>query len=182
MEERFNIKYMRSFLAFYLKGFIKLDKNILTVRVPNVKWTFIPCGKRTFNVPINQIASVDVYTEKLWRYKLISIFMCMYLMFFLDEYSPNYDLIILRRIIVTACIVLNLTNHVVCIFLTSGQVIEARFSVFEKKKARKAAWTILESVANRMDDTNVREQTDRTVQETRNQTNILIEAISKLKE
>lgn len=53
------VEFITSYLTFYLKGKIQVDKNFVKFEIPNTILKLIPLGKASRSLPVNQISSVD---------------------------------------------------------------------------------------------------------------------------
>lgn len=158
------IKFMTSFLTFYMKGEIRQEKNFIKFAIPNTILTFIPLGSHKKTIAINQIASVDNDFSLLFKNLLIGI---VEVLIGFATIASGVGIIILLLGVLT---ILNSFQTVLVLNLTSGEVIAVPFIIFEKAKAEQAESSINALISGRLDDTNNREQTDR-----------IVDAISKKK-
>ena len=152
------IRFMQTYLAFYLKGEIRLEDNFINLKVPNSFLSFIPLGFRTDAIPVNQITSIskDIYVDTATC--VISIIsLVIALMQLLMGYSPlSTKLIGLGFLLIAIIFFTNALRFKVLIRTTSGELKRFSCSIFEKKKVDYAIEEIKKRVADRMDDTNLR--------------------------
>ena len=160
------ITFITSLFTFYIKGELFNEQNFIKTRIPNVILSFIPLGSRNETIPINQIASVQTNFQLYFKGFFIGIVMAIIGLCCLGTS-------VLLGLILIALGVLNIINAfetILIINMTSGKEFFVSFLVFEKSKAVLAEQSINYMISNRLDDTNVRQQTDRNIQDRHQQT------------
>ena len=169
------IRYATSLWTFYIKGEIKDEHNFIVLRMPNTILGFIPQGAKTNKVPISQVAS----TSTNFRMNLKSFLAGLLGMFvglgFLGK-SPVFGIIMLLWGFGTFIDAFEID---LVVTTTGGQDILVDFLIFEKAKAALASDEINDIVSGRLDDTNVREQTDRINENSKAQTDRIVDAINR---
>lgn len=170
------ITFMSSVPTFYIKGEIAPEQNFVRFKIPN-KLGFIPLSANEEIVPITQIALVRM-TRKIRPFWFIVGFILAFVGFLVFTETLSF-LSILALLLGIAMIVCS-QRKCLDIDLTSGRVIRVPFVLFEKQKAERAAALINGLISGRIDDTNVRVHTDRSIDDNREQTDRVIEAISGL--
>ena len=162
------ITFITSFLTFYLKGEIAGDQNFIKLKIPNTFLTFIPLGAQKATVPVNQIASVDTNFKLNFKALLIGVIVAFI------GLAAFGDSILLGLILTIwgVLVVLNSFMTALIINTTSGEAKLVFFIICEKAKAELAAKRINKLVSGRMNDTNVREHTERS-------TDRIVDAINK---
>lgn len=153
------IKYITSLLTFYLKGEIGSEQNYIRFKEPNTILGLIPLGSKTESVPINQISSVT----SNFKLKLGKLIVGIIVLIFAFVSFREAFVLGLVLLIIAANSVIDAFEIDLEISMTSGQKKLIVFFIFEKSKAELAVKSINEMVANRLDDTNNRQQTDRIV-------------------
>lgn len=149
------IRFMTSLLTFYLKGEIAVEQNFLKLRRPNTILTLIPLGCQKYNIPINQISSVGTNFKLLLKNFLTGVLEIIG-GFILFSMSPLAILLIILGFFT----VINAFQTELEISTTSGIEYTLFFLIFEKKKAMAAERMINNMIGGRLDDTNVRIQTE----------------------
>lgn len=150
------IRFMTSLLTFYLKGEITVEQNFLKLRRPNTILSLIPLGCRKYNIPINQIASVGTNFHLLLFNFLIGIVVFI----FGISLTASGSLFGILLLIMGFSIFINSFQTELEISTTSGTEYTLFFLIFEKKKALAAEQMINNVIGFRMNDTNVRIQTE----------------------
>lgn len=153
-----SIKFITTYLTFYMKGEIKQEKNFIKFVIPNSFLTFIPLGSHKKSIAINQISSVDTSFSLIFKNLVIGVIEV--LIGFGTISSGIIGILILLLGLLT---ILNSFQTVLAVSLTSGERFIIPFIIFEKQKATLAADGINDLISGRLDDTNNREQTDRVV-------------------
>lgn len=153
------ITFITSYLTFYLKGEIKLEENFVKFQIPNTILGVIPLGSHKKSSAVNQIASVDNSFKVLVKNFLVGLVIAIIGLACMGS-SVLGGLILL---VIGALGVLNSLQTVLYVTMTSGQVVEIPFIIFEKAKATEAEEEINNLISGRMNDTNNRKQTDRIV-------------------
>lgn len=170
------IEYLKSLSTFYRKGSIEFEQNLIKVNDPNVVMSVIPVGCKSDIIPVNQIASVSTGFNGNGKMLVGSLFL---LLFASSANSVGFLYSLLLSLLGLSMII-NAFHTVLSIKLTSGETKKAYFIIYNSNKAKLAEKTILNYISNRLSDTNVREQTDRNIEATNKQTDILVDAISKI--
>ena len=150
------ITYMSSLLTFYLKGEISQDQNFLALKIPNTILTFIPLGARKDNIPVPQLSSVSTNFHLDFKSFIVGIIVAI--IGFATIKSSFLTFLIL--LLLGASMVISSFHTILSIKTTSGEAKNISFLIFEKAKAEEAANMINASIANRQDDTNVRQQNE----------------------
>ena len=153
------VTYITSFLTFYLKGEVSVDKNFVDLKTPNTILGLIPLGKHNNKVPVNQISSVTSDFRLLFKNLLAGLVVTI---LGFGSIGDNFvgGLIIA---IIGIIMILNSFQTVVIITMTSGSYIPVYFIIFEKSKAAIVENNINQYISGRMADTNVKDQTARIV-------------------
>ena len=149
------IRFMTSLLTFYLKGEIAVEQNFLKLRRPNTILSLIPLGCRKYNIPINQISSVGTNFHLLVKNFLVGIIEIIG-GFILMSMSPAAILLVILGFFTF----INSFQTELEISTTAGHEYTLFFLIFEKKKALAAEQMINGMIGFRMNDTNVRIQTE----------------------
>ena len=155
------IRYITSLLTFYLKGGISVDRNFVVFKKPNTILGIVPLGAKTERVPINQISSIDSNFRVRFGIILLGLIVVILAAILLAHHllvPLDIVLIIIYLNVIHAAFDVSLAVN-----LTSGDTIYIKFFIFDKGKADKAENMLNEITQNRLDDTNVRNQTDRIV-------------------
>lgn len=155
------ITFNRGILRPYMKGRISCDQNLIQVEQPTALLGFIPTGHRSYQLPLAQVASVISIKNTHW---VALVFLALML---LGTGLPMIGENLLGGILLCAVYVwlmlVCLPGQLV-IATTAGQEARITFTFFERDKAVLAAQRLNRMIANRMDDTNVRMNTDRVVE------------------
>ena len=157
------ITYITSLLTFYLKGKITQEQNLVKFEKPNaIFFELIPLGKKTETLPINQIASVSSDFKLRLSRLIVGIIVAL---FSFSLFAGGGGGIIggLIVLLIGVSIILDAFDTYLVVTQTSGVQITIPFFVFEKNKAELAERRLNEFISNRLDDTNVRQNTDRIV-------------------
>lgn len=148
------IRFMQTYLAFYLKGEIRLEENFINLKMPNTFLSFIPLGYRTNAIPVNQITSISKdFGVDTATCIIISLSLIVFLPLLIGGVSISTKLIVIFFYLVFFT---NALRFKIRIVTTSGELKPFSCSIFEKKKVDFAVEEIKKRVANRMDDTNLR--------------------------
>lgn len=175
------ITFRSSIIAFYIKGEISAEQNFVRFKIPN-RLGLIPLGSNDERIPITQISLVRMThsISLLW----FSVFAFVTLMTFVNFFLSVFNEMPFFRSALSALLLLLSIAMLVCSFrkcldidLTSGRVMRITFIIFEWHKARLAADLINDLISNRIDDTNVRIHTDRSIGDNREQTDRIVDAI-----
>lgn len=150
------IRFMTSLLTFYLKGEIAIEQNFLKLRRPNTTLSLIPLGCRKYNIPINQISSVGTNFKLLFKNLLTGILEIIGGFIIMGAVSPIGILLSILGFFT----VINSFQTELEISTTSGTRYMLFFLIFEKKKAIAAEQMINNMIGYRLNDTNVRMQTE----------------------
>ena len=153
------IHFVTSYLTFYLKGEVRQDGNFINLKCPNTILTFIPLGHRNYNIAINQISSVDTSFYLIFKNLIIGIVVSIF------GFSLFSDSFIAGLIVALIGInmILGSFQTKLNVLTTSGTVYFVSFIIFQKSLAEVCAMDIRNLISNRIDDTNVRTNTDRIV-------------------
>ncbi|MBP3223582.1 MAG: hypothetical protein J6M18_06650 [Actinomycetaceae bacterium] len=157
------IMYVTSLLTFYIKGEIKIEQNFIIFKIPNTLLGLIPFGKKVDRYPIDSIASISTNFDLKLGKLILGIIAAIASFYLMSEFKFNSLVggLIVLFLAVNWIIDAFETNLVVT--TTAGEVKLIDFLIFEKNKAERATQQIRMMISNRLSDTNVREQTDRTV-------------------
>lgn len=153
------IRYVTSLLTFYLKGEIAAEQNFIRFKEPNTILGLIPLGAKKENIPVTQIASV----QSNMRVKFLKLVVGVIVSFFALSLFKDSFLGGLIILLIGLNVVLDAFEIDLDISTTSGQMKSIDFFIFDKSKADLAVDQINSIIANRLSDTNNREQTDRIV-------------------
>lgn len=155
------IKYMTSILTFYLKGEIAADQNFVKFKTPNTILGLIPLGAKKESVPVTQIASTQSNFKLKFGKLLLGIIAAFLAISTMTADGGFFGGLII--LIFAANWILDAFELDLQVNMTSGKTKLIDFFIFEKAKAVSAENQINAIVANRLDDTNTRQQTDRIV-------------------
>lgn len=170
------ITFMSSVITFYIKGEIAAEQNFVGFKIPN-RLGLIPLGSNDERIPITQISLVRM-TIKAKSFWCVVGALLTFVNFLVFTEMPSFRCILLLLLGI-AMIICSL-RKCLDIDLTSGRVIRIPFVVFEWNKADYAAALISDLISNRLDDTNVRIHTDRSIDDNREQTDRVVDAIKGL--
>ena len=170
------ITFMSSVVTFYIKGEISAEQNFVRFKTPK-KLGLIPLGSSDERIPITQISLVRM-TTKVKPFWFIVGFLLTFVSFLVFTEMPSF-MCVLVLLLGIAMIVCSL-RKCLDVDLTSGRVIRVPFVIFEKHMAERAAELINDLISNRIDDTNVRIHTDRSIDDNREQTDRIVDAIKGL--
>ena len=153
------IRYITSLFTFYLKGEISLEQHFVRFKEPNTILGLIPLGAKKDSVPINQIASTQTdFKLKLGKMLIGIVIAVLGFSLFKDSFAAGLILVLIGANSIIDAFEIDLK-----VSMTSGQVKLIDFFIFDKAKAEEAERMMNELIANRLDDTNTRQQTDRIV-------------------
>lgn len=153
------ITFMSALLTFYLKGEISQDQDFLNLKIPNTILTFIPLGKRSYNIPVDQIATVDTSFSLDFKHFIFGV-----LVAFLGlAMIRSSFLVTLIFLAIGASMVLSSFHTILSVHANSGTERAVSFLIFEKSKAEQAAEMINRAIALRHARTDVATQGDRIV-------------------
>lgn len=157
------ITFNRGIIRSYMKGQISCDQNLIDVDEPTSVLWLIPTGHRSYQLPLAQVASVVATTPTNWFGLVISVMfiLCGVGLMTSGGASNLFGGIIVVLIFLWAA--LHCMPGYLVIATTAGQEARVKFTIFERGKAAVAARQLNQMIAHRMDDTNVRVQTDRVV-------------------
>lgn len=158
------IKYVTSLLTFYLKGEISAEQNLIKFKNPNTILGLIPLGSKKESIPINHIAS----TQSNFKFKLkkfiLGIIFAIFSFFSFSLLGVEGGFIGFSIMLIIAVnFVLNAFEIVLQINTIFGTTRTIKFFIFDKAKAQSAENQINAMIAQRLDDTNIRKQTDKIV-------------------
>lgn len=153
------IRYVTSLLTFYLKGEIAAEQNFIRFNEPNTILGLIPLGAKKENIPVTQIASVQSNMRVKFLKLVVGVIVSILaLSLFKDSFLGGLIILLIGLNVVLDAFEIDLD-----ISNTSGQIKSIDFFIFDKSKADLAVDQINSIIANRLSDTNNREQTDRIV-------------------
>lgn len=162
------VTYLTSLILFWLKGSISQEQNFVRFKVPNTILGIIPLGSKKETIPINQLSVVTSSFSLKFKRLIIGVIVFFFSLALLLGEKTGEDaaamifgglvlLLIALNVIITAF------ETKIAIETTSGRAKEIYFIIIEKKKANLVVDGINQLIANRLDDTNTRQQTDRIV-------------------
>lgn len=149
------IRFMTSLLTFYLKGEIAVEQNFLKLRRPNTILTLIPLGCRKYSIPINQISSVGTNFHLFFKNFLTGILEIIGGFIIMGSVSP---IGVLLSILGFFTVINSFQTELE--ISTPNTEYTLYFLIFEKKKAMTAEQMINNMIGYRLNDTNVRIQTE----------------------
>ena len=152
-------QFITSYLTFYSKGEVRQDGNFINLKCPNTILTFIPLGHRNYNIAINQISSVVTSFFLIFKNLILGIIATIF-GFIMFEESFIAGLII---VILGLNMMLGAFQTKLNVLTTSGTNYFVSFIIFQKALAELCASDIRHLISDRIDDTNVRTNTDRIV-------------------
>ena len=140
------------------KGRIRIEENMVTLTVPN-KWA----GVRTERISVAHIASVEGVTVYHYQRPLAAVLFLMLGIERVIKEAPTFESIVgfALLLIIVAGLFLKFKEGVLRLTTTAGQTVF--FFMFDENKAYDAAAGINAVLTARMNDTNMRRQTDRIV-------------------
>lgn len=158
------IKYVTSLWTFYLKGEISVEQNLIKFKNPNTILGLIPLGSKKETIPINQIASTQSnFIFKLKKF-ILGIIFAIFSFFSFSLLGVEGGFIGFSIMLIIAVnFVLNAFEIVLQIKTIFGTTRTIKFFIFDKAKAQSAENQINAMIAQRLDDTNIRKQTDKIV-------------------
>lgn len=142
------------------KGRIRIEENMVTFTVPN-KWA----GVRTERISVAHIASVEGVTVYHYQRPLAAVLFLMLGIERVMKEAPTFESIVgfALLLIIVAGLFLKFKEGVLRLTTTAGQTKTVFFFMFDEDKAYDAAAGINAVLTARMNDTNMRRQTDRIV-------------------
>lgn len=155
------ITFITSILTFYMKGEIAFEQNFIRLKDPNSILGLIPLGAKKESIAINQISSTQSNFKVKFGKLIIGIVLAIIALNMLSQDDGFAAFLIL--VVIAVNTVLNAFEVDLQINMTSGQARLIDFFIFEKSKAIQAEQAINALIANRLNDTNNRQQTDRIV-------------------
>lgn len=162
------ITFNRGILRPYMKGKISCDQNLIHVEEPTSLLWFIPTGHRSYQLPLAQVASVVSTSVNHWVGLFFCVFSLIYIAIAIVGSLASFQFVEFLAGLIVGALVLWLTllcmPGYLVIATTAGQEARIKFTFFERSKAALAAQQLNQMIANRMDDTNVRINTDRVVE------------------
>ena len=170
------ITFMSSVITFYIKGEISAEQNFVRIKTRN-KLGLIPLNSVEERIPITQISLVGM------NYKIRSFWFAVgFLLAFVNfiAFTELHSFKCILAIIIGIAMMVCSLRKCLLIDLTSGRVISIPFVIFEWSKVDAAAALINALISNRIDDTNVRIHTDRSIDDNREQTDRVVDAIKGL--
>ena len=171
------IRYATSLLTFYIKGEIKDEHNFIVLKKPNTILGLIPLGSKIDKIPTTQIASTSTNFKLMPKTFLIGlIVMILGLSVMSDSVGGGLILFLLGASIFVDAFEIDLV-----VTTTAGQENLVDFLIFEKSKATLASDEINAIVSGRLDDTNMRVQTDRINENAQAQTDRIVDALNQTK-
>lgn len=172
------ITFMSSVIAFYIKGEISAEQNFVRIKRRN-RLGLIPLDSVEERIPITQISLVGM-TYRLRPFWFIVGSFMTFISFFIFIFNEKPFFISVPLLFLSIAILVCSFRKCLVIDLTSGRVISISFVIFEWSKANAAAALINDLISNRIDDTNVRIHTDRSIDDNREQTDRVVDAIKGL--
>ena len=167
------VKYMISYLLFWLKGEIYQEKNFIRFKTPNTILKLIPLGSKKQSIPINQLSVVSTSFSLDFKSFLIGLIVTIIgIGGFVGTVSnsggdagESLGSIAIFAVITLLGVVMCLSafETILTFETTSGKEIVVPFLVIQKKLAQEVEFTVNQFIENRMNDTNNRDQTDRIV-------------------
>ena len=169
------VEFITSYLTFYLKGKIQVDKNFVKFEIPNTILKLIPLGKASRSLPVNQISSVDDSFKLNFKSLLWGIFFLLLGLGMLGD-NTFYGIVISIYAILT---ILSSFETILLVNSTSGAVTVISFVIFEKAKAIECKDRINLLITGHLSDTNVREQNMKLMDNADKNTEKIIDALKK---
>ncbi|MDE5578163.1 MAG: hypothetical protein K2J11_12350 [Oscillospiraceae bacterium] len=172
------ITFMLSVIAFYIKGEITAEQNFVRFKIRH-RLGLIPLDSSDERIPITQISLVRMtHRIRLFWFVVGSFLTFISACIFVFNELPFFMSVPL--LLLSIAMLVSSFRKCLVIDLTSGRVISIPFVIFEWNKANRAAELINELISNRIDDTNVRIHTDRSIGDNREQTDRVVNAIKGL--
>lgn len=172
------ITFVLSVIAFYIKGEISAEQNFVRIKTRN-RLGLIPLDSSEERIPITQISLVGMtYRLRLFWFVVGSFLTFINACIFVFNELPFF--ISVPLLLFSIAMLVSSFRKCLVIDLTSGRVISIPFVIFEWNKANHAAALINDLISNRIDDTNVRIHTDRSIGDNREQTDRVVDAIKSL--
>lgn len=169
------ITFITSYLTFYLKGEISGDQKFLNLKIPNTILGLIPLGAKKESMPRQHIASVHTDFRLSFFSLIVGAFLALLGLGFLCSGDIVLGIILAA---VGILMVLGAFQTTLIIMTTASEIKTVSFIIFEKSKAELAKNEILALISTHLDDTNIREQTDRTIDASRRNAEHIINAIN----
>lgn len=165
MEDAYTIRYMTSLLTFYIKSEFSFTRNMILFKKPNTVLRFFPVGATQSSLPVTQLTSVSTsFRFNLGRFVLGWILAAVGIFMKVEGATPLQRLVIaLAFLAVAAAMVIKAFETTLTIQATSYKDINISFFIFEKDKAYRIESLINRLISERLDDTNMTDQTDRLV-------------------
>ncbi|CAM3111830.1 hypothetical protein STRA110950_02210 [Streptobacillus ratti] len=156
-----NQSFITSYLTFYMRASIYLEKNFIKTSNPNSILKLIPLGSTNKTIPLEQISSVD----DSFKMDIKSFIWGLIFTFF--GFSTLVNSSIVTGIILFVYGVLTVLSSFQVnleLSLNSGQVYNISVVIFEKPKLLVCKEVIESHISKRYDDTNVTTNTDRIIE------------------
>lgn len=170
----------------YIKSEVAYDQDIVKLKSPNTIMGFIPIGSKSETLSIQHISSVEMETGVKIGYFVLALLLGL---FGFMGFVPDPMITFMFRIFwiifcysITAVLVISAFNTWVVINETSGRVRVLSFVIFDRAAARQLTEKLNEILALRTQDTNVRMQTDRSIESNRQIGEKLFEKFDELNE
>lgn len=165
MEDAYTIRYMTSLLTFYIKSEFSFTRNMILFKKPNTVLRFFPVGATQSSLPVTQLTSVSTsFRFNLGRF-VLGCFLIAFGLFSRFEGVTFLQrlIIVLAFLLVAAGMIIKAFETTLTIQATSYKDISISFFIFEKEKAYRIESLINRLISERLDDTNMTDQTDRLV-------------------
>lgn len=174
----FKETFLTSILTFYMKGEVSVAENFIKYKKPNTILKFIPMGAENKTIPVEQIASVES-SFKLYIGTLIwGILLLLGGFNYLGDSIVGGVIVLLWGVSTIASALQTKLE----ISYTSGKQVDIEILFFESTKANLIKDEIEKLITQRYSDTNVAYHTDRSIKAGEENTERIVEAISKSKE
>lgn len=169
------VEFMTSYLTFYLKGKVEVEKNFVKFQIPNTILKLIPLGKATRSLPVNQISHVDDSFRVSIKSMIWGIIMLLLGLGALVN-DPGYGIILSLYGILT---ILSSFETILVVNSTAGAPTIISFVVFEKSKALVCKDYINNLIAEHLDDNNLRANTREAMENANKNADRIVDAIKK---
>lgn len=168
-----NSQFAVSLWAFWIKGSMKVDNNFIHVDMPNtVLFGLIPAGDQKDNSPLQGIT--NVYTSKRYNISLMfigAIIALIGLASFSNSFLAGILLILIGAGLIASGIKTRFSYE------RSGIIKSFDVPFFESDHIEQFSQKVQRAVAHYQEDRNVRTNADRTIQQSQQNTDKIVDAM-----
>ncbi len=168
------ISFITSLLTFYLKGEFNFEQNFIRLKIPNTVLKLIPLGSYKKSIPVDQVSSTNTDFHLDLKSLLFGIVLVIFSYYrFSDSFLSGIVLLLGGIAYIISAFVVTFT-----ITTTSSEVVTLNILIFQKSVAESMQKQIDAIINARLNDTNNRQQTNRSIYANAQQTDRIIEAIN----